>query len=118
MKAETALLPSEPETHTNSKHWRECLLCHNYSLAQEELHQFYSLKEEANLLFENNERWDLIKILYTEYFEQPAQVSGKEWMRLGFQGQYPETDFRGGGVLSLSLILRFVQRNKELVKQM
>jgi hypothetical protein len=39
-------------------------------------------------------------------------------MRLGFQGQYPETDFRGGGVLSLSLILRFVQRNKELVKRM
>ena len=39
-------------------------------------------------------------------------------MQLGFQGQYPETDFRGGGVLSLQLILRFVKRNKPLVKVM
>lgn len=45
-------------------------------------------------------------------------MSGKEWTRLGFQGQYPETDFRGGGVLSLQLILRFVKRRKELVRQM
>jgi hypothetical protein len=59
-----------------------------------------------------------VKSLYSEYFQQPPQVSGKEWMRLGFQGQYPETDFRGGGVLSLQLILRFVKRNKPLVEQM
>ena len=39
-------------------------------------------------------------------------------MRLGFQGQYPETDFRGGGVLSLQLILRFVKNNKKLVQVM
>jgi hypothetical protein len=39
-------------------------------------------------------------------------------MRLGFQGQYPETDFRGGGVLSLQLILRFVKRNRPLVQVM
>lgn len=39
-------------------------------------------------------------------------------MRLGFQGQYPETDFRGGGVLSLQLILRFVKRNRVLVEEM
>jgi len=51
-------------------------------------------------------------MLYTEYFQEPAKTEGKEWMRLGFQGKYPETDFRGGGVLSLQLILRFVRRNK------
>ena len=39
-------------------------------------------------------------------------------MRLGFQGQYPETDFRGGGVLSLQLILRFARRNRPLVQVM
>lgn len=39
-------------------------------------------------------------------------------MKLGFQGQYPETDFRGGGVLSLSLIIRFVRNHKDLVKVM
>ena len=39
-------------------------------------------------------------------------------MRLGFQGQYPETDFRGGGILSLQIILRFVKRNRQLVQTM
>ena len=39
-------------------------------------------------------------------------------MRLGFQGQYPETDFRGAGVLGLQIILRFVKFNKELVQHM
>ena len=39
-------------------------------------------------------------------------------MKLGFQGKYPETDFRGGGVFSLKLILRFTQTNLQLVKVM
>jgi len=39
-------------------------------------------------------------------------------MRLGFQGQYPETDFRGAGVLSLQLILRFVKQNRAQVQIM
>jgi hypothetical protein len=118
MKAETSLLPTEPDTHVQSKHWRECMLCEDYALTHSELQRFYALKEEANILFEQQERWDLIKSLYSEYFAQPPQVSGKEWMRLGFQGQYPETDFRGGGVLSLQLILRFVKKRKALVQQM
>ena len=82
------------------------------------MQRFYALKEEANILFEQQERWDLIHSLYQEYFDQPPQQSGKEWMKLGFQGQYPETDFRGGGVLSLQMILRFVKRHKPLVKKM
>lgn len=94
------------------------MLCEDYSLRHPELRRFYALKEEANILFDDQQRWDLIKSLYTEYFKQPPQVSGKEWMRLGFQGQYPETDFRGGGILSLQLILRFVKRNRTLVEQM
>lgn len=39
-------------------------------------------------------------------------------MQLGFQGKHPQTDFRGGGVLSLKLIIRFVKNNKNLVKLM
>lgn len=77
MQAETGLLPTEPETHVQSRHWRECMLCEDYSLSHEELQRFYSLKEEANQLWEGNERWDLLKSLYTEYFQQPPQVSGK-----------------------------------------
>jgi radical SAM superfamily enzyme len=94
---------------------RECFFCEDYSLGQAEIQRLAALKEEANTLFEDQPRWDLVKSLYSEYFQQSPQVSGKEWMRLGFQGQYPETDFRGGGVLSLQLILRFVKRNRSLV---
>ena len=39
-------------------------------------------------------------------------------MQLGFQGQSPETDFRGGGVLSLQTICRFAQKNRPLVQVM
>ena len=52
MKAETNFLPSEPETHLQSRHWRERLFCDDYSLTQTELQKFYALKEEANVLFE------------------------------------------------------------------
>ena len=82
------------------------------------MQKFHSLRLEANISFDQQERWDLINSLYTEYFQQPPKKSGKEWMQLGFQGQYPETDFRGGGVLSLQMILRFVKRNRTLVKVM
>jgi len=39
-------------------------------------------------------------------------------MRLGFQGQYPETDFRGGGVLSLQVVCQFARKNRPLVQVM
>lgn len=39
-------------------------------------------------------------------------------MKLGFQGKNPETDFRGGGVFSLKLIILFVKGNLELVRTM
>lgn len=52
MKAETNFLPTEPHTHTHSKHCRESFFCENYSLTQTELQCFYTLKAEANILFE------------------------------------------------------------------
>lgn len=60
MKAETSLLPTEPATHTHSKHCRECFFCEDYSLTQKELQSFYPLKTESNILFEHQERWDLV----------------------------------------------------------
>ena len=119
MKAEIHLLPTEPPTHTeNTRSCTEHFGCEDYQLSPSELQKFHTLRAEANVLFSDQERWDLVNTLYTEYFQQPPQKSGKEWMRLGFQGQYPETDFRGGGVLSLQLILRFVKKNKALVQVM
>lgn len=45
-------------------------------------------------------------------------MEGRHWMKLGFQGTNPETDFRGGGVFSLQLILRFVKNNLSQVRIM
>ena len=45
-------------------------------------------------------------------------MEGRHWMKLGFQGTHPETDFRGGGVFSLQLILRFVKNNLDQVRIM
>lgn len=77
MRSETALLPGEPQTHTQNRHWRECFNCENYSLEQAEIQRLAVLKEEANILFEDQPRWDLIKSVYSEYFKQTGQVSGK-----------------------------------------
>lgn len=41
------------------------MFCEDYSLSQSELQRFYALKEEANILFEQQERWDLVKSLYS-----------------------------------------------------
>ncbi len=92
------------------------MFCEDYSLSQLELQKFAVLKDEANVLFEQQPRWELIRLLHGEYFQQ--EEGGKEWVRLGFQGSHPETDLRGGGVLALQLVLRFVKRKKALVEQM
>jgi hypothetical protein len=118
LPAETSLLPTEPVTHAQGRHWRECMFCQDYSLSHLELQKFFALRDEANVMFEQQPRWDLFRSIYAEYFQQQPQLAGKEWMRLGFQGQHPETDLRGGGVMALQLILRFVKHRQEVVRQM
>jgi hypothetical protein len=53
-----------------------------------------------------------VKALYKEYFDKecPEGITTKDWLKLGFQGDRPERDLRGGGVLSLELVLDFVKR--------
>jgi hypothetical protein len=79
------------------------------------------LKAKAAILFEPpNERWELFKELYRGYFstECPAAIVTRDWLKLGFQGDHPERDLRGGGVLSLELINDFAARENHSVKDM
>jgi hypothetical protein len=65
VNVETALLHTEPTTHIqNSRSCRERCLCCDYSLSREEIQRFYSLKSEANVLFDQETRWDLVDVLY------------------------------------------------------
>jgi len=40
----------------------------------------------------------------------------KQWVEIGFQGDNPSTDFRGGGYMSLKMLLYFAQNDTELMK--
>jgi hypothetical protein len=41
------------------------MLCEDYALNQDELRLLYALKDEANVLFDDQPRWDLLKSLYS-----------------------------------------------------
>jgi hypothetical protein len=49
-----------------------------------------------------------------EFFERTSS----KWDKLGFQGQDPATDLRGGGILALEIFVDFVESNPELVRGM
>lgn len=53
------------------------MFCEDYSLSQLELQKFLALKEEANVLFERQPRWDLLRALYGEYFQGEARAEGE-----------------------------------------
>ena len=42
----------------------------------------------------------------------PNNLKSKEWLKVGFQGEDPRTDFRGGGVVSLHTIIYFFKNYK------
>lgn len=42
-------------------------------------------------------------------------AKAEDWKGLGFQGSAPETDFRGGGLFSLELLVVFAEANPELL---
>ncbi len=44
--------------------------------------------------------------------DQPDNLVGPKWMELGFQGNDPRNDFRGGGIIGLYCLTYFVQNFK------
>jgi len=48
----------------------------------------------------------------------PELPADPKWKRLGFQSNTPATDFRGGGVFSLDMVIFFFQNNPEEGKKM
>lgn len=52
---------------------------------------------------------EILKHLWTLSFNSPPQLTSQDWVSIGFQGQDPSTDFRGGGLYSLQQIINFAQ---------
>lgn len=56
----------------------------------------------------------LLKQLWAAFYpSSPFSVRSEEWMRLGFQGSDPTTDFRGMGCLALREIVHFSEVFRE-----
>ncbi len=59
---------------------------------------------------------EALKELYKVAFRKgciPDKVLGPEWKDIGFQGQNPRTDFRGGGILGLHCLRYFLLKYPE-----
>lgn len=68
-------------------------------------------KEEVQLFDDKNkDHENLLKQLWTISFpdqDPPPNLKSKRWQAVGFQGENPRTDFRGGGVVGLQCIVYF-----------
>lgn len=54
---------------------------------------------------------DLWKLTFPD--REPPARKHKDWGDLGFQQQDPQSDFRGGGMISLDLILLLAMQHRE-----
>lgn len=95
-------------------------------LTQEECNEFGKVKLQMNVPFEktNMKHEETLKHLYDD-FVVPAQPAAedrtlktKAWGVLGFQGDDPRTDFRGGGYTSLQLFLDFCRTHRDMLEEM
>ena len=89
-----------------------------YDLDRDECDAHGRLKESAGVLYSssNQNHEKVLKELYDEFVKShdpPADQSlkTKAWGALGFQGENPRTDFRGGGAESLVHLLRFCRES-------
>jgi ELMO/CED-12 family len=92
-------------------------------LTQDESNHFGNTQKKMNVLYDktNTKHENKLKDLY-DNFVAPAQppadpitLKTKAWGDLGFQGEDPRTDFRGGGYSSLCVIYNFCHSHTELL---
>ena len=118
---------SEPTSHINNKpkscrdKVMPCLapIPDGYELTQAEANFFGRLHMKMVMVYSptNQKHEQKLRLLY-ENFLQPCNPPGdpftlktKAWGDLGFQGEDPRTDFRGGGYTSLAHIYSFCQEH-------
>ena len=77
-------------------------------MSTNELISFYELKTICNVLYDPLEESHIKQLekLTLLLFENNEI---KDWKSFGFQNSIPETDFRGGGLISLKNIIFFIE---------
>lgn len=91
-------------------------------LTKQNLKLFYSLVSESDILFssENNEHVKILAEVYRLTFKfEPKDaeelLNSNFWRDFGFQTNKPETDFRGGGLLSLKAMQYMAEYEPDFV---
>lgn len=94
------------------------------TFAREEIQQLYELSGISSVAFDanNQDHLNLLRELYKICFPEKATIPQKFhddelWTSIGFQNTKPETDFRGGGVLSLRFLINFCRSHPEIVTE-
>jgi hypothetical protein len=122
---------AEPASHVkNRKKGCKQMICpcmaappDGFELTQDESDAFGRLENKMKVLYDrtSTKHEGKLKTLYEEFVlpaTPPAQDSSlktKAWGVLGFQGEDPRTDFRGGGYMSLVMILNFCRQNGDIL---
>lgn len=122
---------AEPVSHINNRK-KGCkqIICpcigpvpDGCELTQEESNQFGRTQLKMNTLYDktNTKHERKLRDLYDTFVvpaqppADPATLKTKAWGILGFQGEDPRTDFRGGGFTSLCLIYDFCKTHTDLL---
>ena len=91
----------------------------NIQVRQRDLTIFYKLVKMSNVSFDQNdpEHVDILTNLYQLVFQkQPENVLNDiVWEQLGFQNSKPGSDFRGGGLLSLTALYHLCSKEIAMV---
>eukprot|EP01016_Furgasonia_blochmanni_P035585 TRINITY_DN3958_c0_g1_i2.p1 TRINITY_DN3958_c0_g1~~TRINITY_DN3958_c0_g1_i2.p1 ORF type:complete len:278 (-),score=48.75 TRINITY_DN3958_c0_g1_i2:239-1072(-) len=118
----------EPVTHVKNLSFAQKYCCCSCTkdrdrLTMEELRHFYALKRDANMQFnvENEDHNGKLRNFWLILNGSPLEgedIKSDGWKAFGFQNTDPRTDFRGGGFMSLQMLIDFSEKHPKLVSQM
>lgn len=122
---------TEPQSHLAGikKSWKMIFPCWNtedgYALSRNEIDAFRSLEKKTQQPYERSnpkheeKLGELFKeCLKNEGKEIDADLKSQAWKELGFQGDDPRTDFRGGGFMGLKQLFKFCIFHADKLKEM
>ncbi|KRX09093.1 hypothetical protein PPERSA_08809 [Pseudocohnilembus persalinus] len=132
---QSLIVLNQPQTHLQNKGYIESILGlvipnFNYDLTKNEIQAFKELQDEINdpeqnkILYFDQKNTNHNKFLTSLYYEltnstiKEEDIDQEFWIQYGFQQKNPRTDFRGSGVLGAKQLLDFVQKHKDIVKDM
>ena len=123
------ILTEEPASLRDKKHVSEYLsdmTCHIFSSSvkfrSDELRRLQEMGDLASIQFDSQNQShvaELKKLANIVFPEKQLEnvLDDPEWKKLGFQNSKPESDFRGGGFLSLIALQNFCKNRRQVVTE-